>query len=240
MTRRTRGLRDFSFERCCYSTDKLSVVITVSGWMQKNDDDKRTYGVLPSDQYMTLEERLTRFYTRILLQESIDSTVRLSCEQRLKRVKKDALEWSKKSNDIVDSYFDELKIIFGFDPRLPENLVAPPRNPNMAAESEHLLHLAVAELYFKITPNQALTSIDATNLGMTTIDLSSPYRKLKFEADDVHESRDCLEGSASASHKSERANSCEEEVLRGLHWDWAELEESAAYELYLLRWERVK
>lgn len=232
MTRRTRGLSDFSFERCCYQSDKLAVMIVISGWMQRNDDDKRTYGILPSDEYITLEERLTRYYTRICLNKSIDAVVRLMCEHRLRNVKKETKEWNKKSDELLQAYFNELKDIFGVDPRCPEALVAPLRNPCMELDSEQLLHLAVAELYFKLTPDETLTRTDVTNLGMTTVNLSSPYQKLELQIDDLGESEDAGAGSGT----SEKASG-KNEILRDMHWDWSEIEESAAYELYLLRWE---
>jgi hypothetical protein len=40
--------------------DKMEVMIMVSGWMEEDEDDKRTFGVVP--EHMGLQERLTRFY----------------------------------------------------------------------------------------------------------------------------------------------------------------------------------
>merc|ERR1711871_7892 len=44
--------------------DKLAVMIFVSGWMQNPDDDKRTIGILPCEDHLSLEERLYRYYKR--------------------------------------------------------------------------------------------------------------------------------------------------------------------------------
>jgi hypothetical protein len=246
MARRTRGLRDFSFERCCYDVDKLSVVIMISGWMQCPDDDKRTYGVLPSEEHMTIEERLRRYYTRICLDEKMSISVRLSAEQRLKRVKKDAKEWqnyAKKSELALEMFYDELTSIFGLDPRHRDSLVAPARNPGLDFEMETLLHRAVAELCFKQSPEEASRE-DIVVQGLTDVELSnSPYRKLNLLIDesgkfDKGVSNEKIEPSEA---ESSTLNAEESQILlREMQWDWAELEESASYELYLLRWETVR
>jgi hypothetical protein len=40
----------------------MGVMIMVSGWMEEEDDDKRTFGVPPDSDRMPLRERLTRYY----------------------------------------------------------------------------------------------------------------------------------------------------------------------------------
>jgi len=37
--------------------DKLEVMIMVSGWMEEEEDDKRTFGVIPSEENISLKVR---------------------------------------------------------------------------------------------------------------------------------------------------------------------------------------
>jgi hypothetical protein len=50
--------------------------------MQNHDDDKRTYGFLPSDEHLSLYERLSRYYKRICLDTS-DTGIRNAAETKL-------------------------------------------------------------------------------------------------------------------------------------------------------------
>jgi hypothetical protein len=82
MRTRTQGLTDFGFQQydekvhlliatlvharplltqsITQLQDKMEVMIMVSGWMEEDEDDKRTFGVVPD--HMGFQERLTRFY----------------------------------------------------------------------------------------------------------------------------------------------------------------------------------
>jgi hypothetical protein len=44
----------------CY-TGKLAMVLMVAGFMENDEDDKRSFGVLPDE--LSLKERLTRYYS---------------------------------------------------------------------------------------------------------------------------------------------------------------------------------
>ena len=35
--------------------DRMEVIIMVSGWMEEDEDDKRTFGVIPSDEKIGLK-----------------------------------------------------------------------------------------------------------------------------------------------------------------------------------------
>jgi uncharacterized membrane protein len=54
------------FGHCLLKGDgKLAVMICISGWMAQKDDYKRTFGVIPDEDSLELEERLSRFYQQV-------------------------------------------------------------------------------------------------------------------------------------------------------------------------------
>ena len=249
-------------------TPKTMINVRVSGWMQNHDDDKRTYGFLPSNEHLSLYERLSRYYKRICLDTS-DTGVRNAAETKLLNVKEEVKIWGKyvkSKKNALEVLYHDLNKIFHLDPKDATNLVAPKRSPNLLHQNlQSFLTTSVNTLIFKYDINShgsiqndktdEDTTIENEN-DFVDVNLSSPYRSLKLTRknsssktssteDDDNEINSSTPPAAAASAAAAASEQDEEnefkksDMLKFSHWDWAELEESANFEVYLLRWETV-
>eukprot|EP01032_Pedospumella_encystans_P010520 gene10520-12287_t len=120
MLKRTRGLTDFEFFQYDEKS-RTSVMIMVSGWMEEDEDDKRTFGVVPSDKNISLKERLVRYY-------------RIHDPARLLDVEKNLWDFCEDPAPL----FAALKKRYGKDPLDAESLVPPLPSPDAERAAEAL------------------------------------------------------------------------------------------------------
>ena len=246
---------------------KKMMNVRVSGWMQNHDDDKRTYGFLPSDEHLSLYERLSRYYKRICLDTS-DTGMRNAAETKLLNVKEEVKIWGKyvkSKKNALEVLYHDLNKIFHLDPKDTTNLVPPIRSPNLLHPNlQSFLTASVNTLIFKNGINSHdITQHDKTDEDTITenenefvdVNLSSPYRSLKLtrktsssktstEEDDIPPppppvSAATATAATATAEQDEENEITKSSMLKFSHWDWAELEESANFEVYLLRWETV-
>lgn len=107
MMKRTKTLTDFEFESHG-EQGHLAIMVMISGWMKKENDYQRAFGVVPDT--LPLHERLGRYYY-------------LHCPHRLPKVTMEAAMFEKDP----DSLFDQLTDLYGFDPRDIKSLLPPER-----------------------------------------------------------------------------------------------------------------
>eukprot|EP01032_Pedospumella_encystans_P010592 gene10592-12368_t len=120
MAKRTRGLTDFEFTQYD-EKGRMAVMIMVSGWMEEDEDDKRTFGVVPSEENISLKERLVRYY-------------RIHDPSRLSYAELEAANYSRDPSPL----FSALKERYGKDPLDAESLIPPLPLPDAERAAEAL------------------------------------------------------------------------------------------------------
>ncbi|KAJ1422812.1 hypothetical protein B484DRAFT_398912 [Ochromonadaceae sp. CCMP2298] len=106
MLKRTRGLTEFYFKQYD-DKGKMAVMLMVPGWIGAEEDEKRTFGVLP--EKMSLRERVERYYA-----VHAPERVPLAAEEC------EAMEGEP------EQLLHILGEKFGLDPTLDEHLIPPP------------------------------------------------------------------------------------------------------------------
>merc|ERR1712070_1246611 len=115
-------------------------MIFISGWMQQPDDDKRTIGILPSDEHLSLEERLYRYYKKLIQVGTDDGTeLRRYAEKKMIGYKDEASRWehyAKKNESTLDVLYDNLEKSFGENPSQTSSLILPQPKLNLDDDNE--------------------------------------------------------------------------------------------------------
>jgi len=109
MTKRTRGITEFKFESpddAKHLHGRLSVMIMVSGFLFKNEDQKRAFGLIPDT--IESDERLVRYY-RVHAPEKIP----------------DASREAKEHYRDITKFYKLLTERYGYDPTKSESLAPP-------------------------------------------------------------------------------------------------------------------
>eukprot|EP01035_Chromulina_nebulosa_P019888 gene19888-25843_t len=109
MTKRTRGITEFKFESpddAKHHHGRLSVMIMVSGFLFKNEDQKRAFGLIPDT--IESDERLVRYY-RVHAPEKIP----------------DAPREAKEHYRDITKFYKLLTDRYGYDPTKSESLAPP-------------------------------------------------------------------------------------------------------------------
>lgn len=206
MMKRTKGVTEFEFESSGESKS-LSIMICISGWEEDEEDYKRAFGTLPMN--MKDEERLARFY-------------RIHSPHRLDKITN---ELKMFSNDI-NGLYDQIKELYGADPRSYKALVPKPYSYELDENDEEVLNNI-----FNIV-NNALNS-------------TQPQNRMKMS---LFGSKQKNSSSSGTSSKNTSIKNLGSEIIRKVdeesidkypstYWHWNELPLSLTEERYLLRWE---
>lgn len=253
MMKRTKGIQEFEFEQYD-SQGQVAVMIMISGWLESEEDYKRSFGILPKE--MTFRERLFRYY-------------QLYCPERIATIDEEVEIYE----ECPERLFGKLEKMFGKDPLNNDNLLPPAYNPDTSSASAEEATLRMLQFIESCIEGTAV--IDREDGLQATVSITDPSNTVTSSKENVAEVNARSDPESKVAVESLNATALREMTLDSLaelgggtdnavstgtstaegseggeqvpadlvhlfdshYWNWRELKIAPLYELYLLRWE---